>query len=286
MNDLTTTQQTFSLVPRNLDEAFKLAEMLAESEMVPKDYRGKAANVLVAVQWGAEVGLKPLQALQNIAVINGRPSLWGDALPALVRASPLCEYIVETADAAGTAICKVKRKGEPEQTRTFSDADAKLAGLAGKAGPWATSPKRMKQMRARAFALRDVFPDVLKGLPVAEELLDIPAGETSAPPPASEAAPIAALTADELNAWAEAANKGTEAVAAFYKAMPIDRRRNATPEEKDAIWAIAVAADERAKQPAQADQPAADPANDDFKAALDQAKADETNAYAKAKDGE
>ena len=73
--------------------------------------------------------------------------------------------------------CTVKRRGEPEQSRTFTDEDAKAAGLKGKAGPWTQYPKRMRQMRARAFALRDVFPDVLRGLPVAEEVMD-------APPPA------------------------------------------------------------------------------------------------------
>jgi hypothetical protein len=141
--------------------------------MVPKDFKGKPANCLIAMQWGAELGLKPLQALQNLAIINGRPSLWGDAVIALVRGSALCEYVVEEDDGS-RAVCKVKRRGEPEQTRTFSMNDAKAAGLAGKQGPWTQYPKRMRQMRARAFALRDVFPDVLRGLPVAEELMDIP----------------------------------------------------------------------------------------------------------------
>jgi hypothetical protein len=115
-----------------------------------------------------------MQAMQNLAVINGRPSLWGDAVIALVRSSPLCEYVIETDD-GNTATCKVKRRGDPgEQVRTFSMEDAQAAGLKGKQGPWTQYPKRMRQMRARAFALRDVFPDVLRGLPVAEELLDTP----------------------------------------------------------------------------------------------------------------
>ena len=164
--------QPFSLAPQSLDEAFRFADMLATSDLVPKDFQRKPGNILVAMQWGAEVGLKPLQALQNIAVINGRPSLWGDAVIALARSSPVCEYVIEQED-GDTAVCRVKRRGEPEQVRTFSAADAKIAGLAGKAGPWTQYPRRMRQMRARAFALRDVFPDVLKGLPVAEELIDM-----------------------------------------------------------------------------------------------------------------
>lgn len=67
----------------------------------------------------------------------------------------------------------MKRKGGVEQVRSFSMDDAIKAGLAGKQGPWSQYPKRMRQMRARAFALRDVFPEVLRGMPVAEELQDM-----------------------------------------------------------------------------------------------------------------
>ncbi len=166
-------KQTFSLAPQNLDEALKFADYLANSDIVPKDFQRKPANILVAVQWGMELGLQPMQAMQSIAVINGRPSLWGDAVIALVRSSPLCEYVYETDDGE-TASCRVKRVGEDEQTRTFSMTDAQQAGLKGKQGPWAQYPKRMRQMRARSFALRDVFPDVLRGMPMAEEVQDIP----------------------------------------------------------------------------------------------------------------
>ena len=166
-------RQQFDLSPQTFDQALTFSQYLADSDMVPKDYKGKPGNCLIAMQWGAEVGLKPLQALQNLAVINGRPALWGDSVIAIVRASPLCEYVIETDD-GHTATCKVKRRGEPEQVRTFSVDDARSAGLAGKQGPWTQFPKRMRQMRARAFALRDVFPDVLRGLPVAEEIMDTP----------------------------------------------------------------------------------------------------------------
>lgn len=162
----------FSLTPQSLDEAMRFADILAKSSIVPKDFNGNPGNILVAIQWGLELGLQPMQAMQNIAVINGRPALWGDAVIALVRGSPLCEFIYETDDGT-TATCRVKRRGEDEQVRTFSMEDAKTAGLMGKSGPWTQHPKRMRQMRARAFALRDVFPDVLRGMPVAEEVQDM-----------------------------------------------------------------------------------------------------------------
>lgn len=161
------------LSPQNFEQALTFAGYLAESEMVPKDFRGKPGNCLIAMQWGAEVGLKPLQSLQNIAIINGRPSMWGDSVIALVRGSVLCEYVQESDD-GHTATCRAKRRGEAEQVRTFSVDDAKAAGLAGKEGPWKTYPKRMRQMRARAYCLRDLFPDVLRGIAVAEEVMDTP----------------------------------------------------------------------------------------------------------------
>lgn len=164
----------FLMEPQNLQEAMQLADMLANSNLVPKSYQGKPGDVLVACQWGSEIGLKPLQALQNIAVINNVPAVWGDALVALVRGSGLCEYIKQDWDSATkTATCSVKRRGEPEETRTFSEEDARLAGHLNK-DTYKKNLQRMLSIRARAFALRDVFADVLKGLKVAEEVEDYP----------------------------------------------------------------------------------------------------------------
>lgn len=163
--------QSLDLSPKTFDEAWRFCEIVTNSGLAPKGFEKKPNDAFIAIQWGNEVGLKPMQALQNIAVINGRPSLWGDAVIALVRSSPLCEYIKESDD-GNTAICTVKRRGQPEESRSFSMEDARTAGLAGKQGPWTQYPKRMRQMRARAFALRDVFPDALKGMPIAEELMD------------------------------------------------------------------------------------------------------------------
>lgn len=172
MSDLMLTGSK-GLQPTNVSEALQLAEILSNSSIVPKDYQGNPGNVFVAMQWGAEIGLAPMQAMQNIAVINGRPSIWGDAMLALVRASGLLEYIHENPTDDGCTV-KVKRKGEDEVVRSFTLVDAKKAGLISKAGPWTQYPKRMMQMRARSIALRDVFTDVLKGIQSAEEVMDMP----------------------------------------------------------------------------------------------------------------
>jgi hypothetical protein len=165
--------QRMGITPANLGEAMEMAKIMAQSSIVPKDYQGNPGNVLVAIQWGAEIGLPPLQAMQNIAVINGRPSIWGDAALAIVRSSGSLEYIRET-QTATEATCTIKRVGEPEEVRTFSVEDSKRAGLSGKQGPWTQYPRRMMQMRARSWAIRDVFPDVLRGCHIAEEAQDMP----------------------------------------------------------------------------------------------------------------
>lgn len=234
-------RQQFDLSPQTFEQALTFSNYLADSDMVPKDFKGKPGNCLVAIQWGMEIGLKPLQAMQNIAVINGRPSLWGDAVIALVRSSPLCESIIEEDDGR-TATCRVKRRGEPEQSRSFSMDDAKAAGLLGKQGPWTQYPKRMRQMRARAFAVRDVFPDVLKGLPVAEEVQDMPTERhmgavNEVKPAAAKALPAypAAQFAKNLPAWRAAIAEGkATADAVIAKAST---KGTLTQEQVDAIRA-------------------------------------------------
>ena len=180
------------LEPTNLKEAQEFATTFSKSGLVPKDFQGKPANILVAVQWGYEIGLAPMQALQNIAVINGRPSLWGDSLLALVKQHKNFAGCREWME--GTiAFCEIKRmlnNGEVEATLAqFSEADAQKAGLLNKQGPWRQYPKRMMQLRARGFAIRDAFPDAIKGLITAEEAMDYPPEKDITPQDGVEQAP-------------------------------------------------------------------------------------------------
>ena len=64
----------------SLTEAMEVANFFAKSDLVPKDYKGKPGNIVVAWQKGFEVGLMPQQSLETIAVINGRACIWGDGL--------------------------------------------------------------------------------------------------------------------------------------------------------------------------------------------------------------
>lgn len=228
-----TPAPAFDLSPRSLAEALQFADLLSKSDMVPKEYAGKPGNILVAVQWGAEIGLKPLQAMQNIATINGRPSLWGDAALALVRASQHCEYVIETQE-GDVATCRAKRRGSPAETvGKFSQVDAVKAGLAGKSGPWSQYPSRMRQLRARAFCLRDAFPDVLKGISIAEEAMDVPA-ETIVATVQSKPVDVEAQAkmdadakqrADLIARLEAAAANGVEAATAEFAAIGKDGRK-------------------------------------------------------------
>ena len=181
MSESKALQRSWSLLPSTLGEAMEVATIIANSEFAPRAYKDKPHSVLIAIQMGADIGLAPMQSLQNIAVINNRPCLWGDA--ALALAMPVLEYVKETYEGTPfeegyAAVCEVKRKGWPEPTiRKFSVADAKKASLWGKQNtPWQSYPNRMLQMRARGFALRDVAPDRLMGFILAEEAQDLPNG--------------------------------------------------------------------------------------------------------------
>lgn len=181
-----------ALVPTNISEAMQISEMLASSTVIPKDYVGKPANVFVAINAGMSMGLSPFQAMQNITVINGKPSVWGDAMLGMVRSSPKCLGIKETVTGEGdqrTATCTATRKNgttEEKIERSFSWFQAKKAGLTSR-GPWTAYPDRMLQMRARGFCLRDGFPDVLGGVITAEEAQDYPDAQPTLEPPKIEA---------------------------------------------------------------------------------------------------
>ncbi len=169
---LHTGGQVAALVPQTLEEAFRVANAFAVSGLAPQSLK-TAEAILVAIMAGAELGFAPYQAMQSFAVINGRASIWGDAIPALLwsRGFDIEEWFDDD-DNATKAFCKVTRPGGKIIERTFSLKDAKLASLLGKQGPWQTAQKRMLQMRARAFAARDGAADVLRGMPVYEEVAD------------------------------------------------------------------------------------------------------------------
>jgi hypothetical protein len=188
------------LTPQTWQEAEKLAKLLCKTKLVPPGFESPDL-CLIAILQGMEMGLQPLTALQRMALVEGKLTLWGDGALALVLKSGLCTSITEwmglgdqdelnseNSNSKGikdrtfdplmqkredewVAFCEVTRAHWIKPIRrSFSVIDAKRADLWKKEGPWLDYPKRMLQMRARAFALRDAFADVLGGLYVREEI--------------------------------------------------------------------------------------------------------------------
>lgn len=153
--------------------SMEVAVIMSKTDMIPKSYKGKPEDIFVCAMFGQSIGLNVMQALQNISVINGRPALWGDSVLSLILSHPDFEDIIEEDDGS-TATCTIKRAGMSPHSVTFSMQDATNAGLLKKPGPWQQYPKRMRQMRARAFAARDTFADALGGISVREEIEDYP----------------------------------------------------------------------------------------------------------------
>lgn len=189
---LTAGARPRAIVPSTIEEVWRISQMAIKSKLnpYPLDTPEKCAIVILH---GLEVGLPPMMALQRITVIQGRPAIWGDAVPGIALGTGQVEDIyerLEGKDDARTAICRVKRKNikTPAEV-TFSVADAKRADLwdtrekvtrKGKDGskyevandsPWHCYPDRMLQMRARV-AFRNIFADAFSGLYIAEELVE------------------------------------------------------------------------------------------------------------------
>lgn len=187
----------------SLDEYYRFSQYVAASRLAPRGLDSPEA-ILVALEYGAELGLSPMQSLQAVAVVNGRPALWGDTMLAVCMASDLwdSEVFCEAFEGQpGTdefrAVCTVGRRGRHQPvTRSFSIGQAKRAGLWGKQGPWQQYPERMLQMRARSWALRDAFPDVLRGTVAAEELVDVQGDNAGAKPAKGVAGLAGALGVD------------------------------------------------------------------------------------------
>ena len=116
-----------AFVPQDSAQLFKLAETLAQSgDMIPKSFQGNPNAIVAAVMRGMEIGLAPIQSLASIAVINGRASLWGDALPALMqRAGHHVDVEYEGEGDKLTAIATLTRGDTGKRVvRSFSLADA------------------------------------------------------------------------------------------------------------------------------------------------------------------
>ena len=207
--------QVAALIPQSLDEAFRVSQAIAASGLAPRGI-DKAEQIMVAIMAGAELGLAPFQSLQSFAIVNNRPTLWGDGLLAVVRARGVRvrEWLEGEGDGMVANCLAIRPDTGEEVERTFSVADAKKAGLWGKTGPWQQYPKRMLQMRARALALRDGCADMLRGIQVREEVEDYQ--------PVRDVTPRPSGLRERLEARQEAASEGFTASQAEDRSQALD----------------------------------------------------------------
>ena len=174
---------TFSI----LERAVRLADVICDTEMVPTVLRGRPDAITAVILHGYELGLGPMQSLQTIDLIQGRPALSPEGMRALVL-SKGHTLIVDATDEYATVKCH-RREWAPDvwTSHSFTLADAERAKLLGK-GNWITYPRAMLTARATGEAVRATFPDVIAGVSYTPEEIEVPA---AGPPPGNIATPSA-----------------------------------------------------------------------------------------------
>lgn len=181
---------------KTLADWTRFAEWAISSGLAPKD--STVASLVIAMECGANVGMKPLQSIQRIVVTNGRPQIDGKGMRAVLLSHPLFEGIEECWLDDGdneiaehkmvfgkqyTRVCRLKRRGVAEwHEGTFSVADAKQAKQwnAKKNGweplwekhTYQSYWKDMLTWRALSRAANKGFADAMSGIYIKEDLLD------------------------------------------------------------------------------------------------------------------
>ena len=164
--------------PGNFSEAWRLAEIVAAARLAPGIATPEQALMILAL--GADLGLSSMQSIRGIHIIEGRPCPSADCLAACVLRSGLAEYFTEVETTEQLSTWETKRKNEAKPRRyTFSIEDAKRAGLTNRGkdpsqNNWNKYPKRMLSARAKAFLVRDVYPDLALGLYTPDEIAEQP----------------------------------------------------------------------------------------------------------------
>jgi hypothetical protein len=165
-----------------LRAAAEIANYVGETDFVPQALRGNAPAIAAAILYGGEIGLDPMTALQLIAVIRGRPTLTAEGQRAQILAAGHEIWLEESTTTR--AIVAGRRAGSDRIGRvTWTMDDAKRAGLAGQPA-YRAYPREMLIARASAGLARQMFADVVRGLPATEELEGEQDGPPAEPPPA------------------------------------------------------------------------------------------------------
>ena len=153
-----------------MSAAHKLATVLCNTAMVPATFRGKPDDGAAAILYGAEVGLKPQQALQQVFVVHGQPAIYARTMAALLKAKGYKFSTVESTDESVT-VEGVSPRGEHESS-TWTIQRAKTAGYTSNK-KYQTDPQAMLYAKAVSEVARKLAPDVLLGIKYTAEDLEL-----------------------------------------------------------------------------------------------------------------
>ena len=172
MSELTiTTNSGFSLVQN-------VAKSFAASDMVPATYKGKPANVVIALDLANRLGMAPLMVMQNLHIINGRPAWSSQFIIASINQSgkftPLrFEFSGSGDDRTCVAWAHSKDDGARVDGPSVGVKMAKAEGWWGKNGSkWPSMTDLMLTYRAAAFFGRTYCPEMLMGIYEENEIKD------------------------------------------------------------------------------------------------------------------
>nr|DAR54499.1 MAG TPA: RecT protein [Caudoviricetes sp.] len=153
-----------------MSAAHKLATVLCNTQMVPQTFRGKPDDGAAAILYGAELGLKPQQALQQIFVVHGQPAIYARTMVALLKGKGYRFETVESTDESVT-VRGTSPSGEQE-TSTWTLDRAKKAGYTSNK-KYQTDPQAMLYAKAASEVSRRLAPDVLLGIKYTAEDLEL-----------------------------------------------------------------------------------------------------------------
>ena len=158
---------------------------LSSSTLVPQQYRGREniGNVLIAMQLANRIGADVMAVMQNLHVIQGRPSLSSSFLIATVNACGRFHPLRFETDGGEDASAKTYRVRAYAQDRASGERCdgtwitwkmVEAEGWSKKSGSkWLTMPEQMFKYRAAAFWARLYAPEVSQGIHTVEEVTDV-----------------------------------------------------------------------------------------------------------------
>lgn len=204
-------------------QAMEAAQVFAATSLIPKALQGKPQDVLLVLLKGAELGLKPLQALSEIHIVDGKAGVSAKLKMALCLQRPECEFFIMVTSTAEKAVYRAKRKGAPEPVEySYSIEDAKRAGLTHKQN-WQSHPAAMLRARCSSGLADSVFPDLVQGVMTHDELREVEervVGTSSTP--LATVAPVIPAPVVVSQPWADDAPRPTPPGEKTVDAAPLD----------------------------------------------------------------